>query len=324
MGWLSDAWDDIIDVAEEIPIVSGLVGAGRAIEEFAPGFIEDVGDVLGSPIDTIVDGAEFVGEALAGFGALVLSPLAVAGDVIGEVTEFAGAALDTVTFGGASWAMDQVDDYVFDTVDWATAGAIDIDFDDGAFSVDLGMNEVASLGFSIGEQGFTADGYLAGLGAEVGMTEDDGFTVDVKADLPFLDEVGVGVGLELDEGGDGDDAFFLDVDGRVLPEDTAPDAGDEVTGQPDVTAPVPPVADGATEVAVGADVALVHPDDGGEVAPITDELFAPDVTAAATVVVEVPDESAAPFAAPDTEFARDVADADDLADAADDVWNDVG
>ena len=154
------------------------------------------------------------------------------------------------------------------------------------------MNEVASLGFSIGEQGSTAGGYLAGLGTEVGMTNDDGFTVDV--------------------------------DGRVLPEDPPPDAGDEVTGQPDVTAPVPPVADGAIEVAVGADVALVHPEDGGEVAPITDELFAPDAIAAATVVVEVPDESAAPFAAPDTEFARDVADADDLADAADDVWNDVG
>ena len=214
MGWLGDAWDAVIDVAEEIPVVNGLVEAGRAIEEGAPGFFDDVGDLLSSPIDAVVDGAEFVGEALAGFGALVLAPVAVAGDVIGGVTEFVGDALDTVTFGGASWVMDQVDDYVFDTVDWATGGAVDIDFDDGAFSVDLGMNELASVGFSIGEQGFTADGYVAGLGAGVGMVKDEGFSVDLKADLPFMDEVGVGLGLDLDEGGD--DAFFLDVDAHVL------------------------------------------------------------------------------------------------------------
>ena len=322
MSWLGDAWDAIIDVAEEIPVVSGLVDAGRAVEEFAPGFIEDVGDVLSSPIDTIVDGAEFVGEAMAGFGALLLSPLAIAGDVIGGVTEFAGDALDTVTFGGASWVMDQVDDYVFDSVDWATGGAIDIDFDDGAFSVDLGMNEVASFGFSIGEQGFTADGYLVGLGAGVGMTTDDGFTVDLKADLPFLDEVGVGVGLELDEGGD--DAFFLDIDGRVLPEDAPPDAGGEVTGQPDATAPTSPVTDGAIQVAFGADDPLVQSDDGGEVAASTEELFASDDISVATVVVDVPDEATAASPTPDTDFARDVANADAVADTADDVWNDVG
>ena len=214
MGWLGDAWDAVIDVAEEIPIVNGVVFGVEAIVEGAPGFFDEVGETLSSPIDTVIDGAEFVGEALAGFGALVLSPVAIAGDVIGGVTEFAGEAMDTVTFGGASWVMDQVDDYVLDTVDWATGGAIDIDFDDGAFSVDLGMNELASVGFSIGEQGFTADGYVAGLGAGVGMVKDEGFSVDLKADLPFMDEVGVGLGLDLDEGGD--DAFFLDVDAHVL------------------------------------------------------------------------------------------------------------
>lgn len=322
MSWLGEAWDAIIDVAEEIPVINGLVEAGRAIEEFAPDFIEGVGDVLGSPIDTIVDGAELVGESMAGFGALLLSPLAIAGDVVGGVTDFAGAALDTVTFGGASWVMDQVDEYVFDNVDWATGGAIDIDFDDGAFSVDLGMNEVASFGFSIGEQGFTADGYLVGLGAGVGMTTDDGFTVDLKADLPFLDEVGVGVGLELDEGGD--DAFFLDIDGRVLHEDADPDAGDEVTGQPDAAAPAPPATDGAIQVAFAADDPLVQSDDGGEVAASTEELVASDDISVATVVVDVPDETAVVSPTPDTDFARDVANADAVADTADDVWNDLG
>ena len=328
MSWLGDAWDEIIDVAEEIPVINGLVEAGRALEDFVPGFIDDVGDVLSSPIDTIVDGAELVGEAMAGFGALLLSPLAIAGDVVGGIAEFAGDALDTVTFGGASWVMDQVDDYVFDTVDWATHGAIDIDFDNGALSVDLGMNEVASLGFSIGEQGFTADGYLAGLGAGVGMTTDDGFTVDLKADLPFLDEVGVGVGIDLDEGGD--DAFFLDIDGRVLPTDDPADAEavDQPADQPDEAVPVAPAVDGTIQVAVGVDIPLdiplVHPDDGGEVAPETAELFAPDATPDTTVVVGMPDEPAASFAAPDTEFAREVADADAVGDVADDVWNDLG
>lgn len=303
MGWLGDAWDAIIDVAEEIPVVNGLVEAGRALEEFVPGFIDDVGDVLEDPIDYIGSGLETIGEGLAGFGALVLSPVAFAGDVIGGVAEFAGDALDTVTFGGASWVMDQVDEYVFDNVDWATGGAIDIDFDNGAFSVDLGMNEVASLGFSIGESGFTADGYIAGLGAGVGMTEEEGFTVDLKADLPFVDEVGVGVGLDF---GDGDDAFFLDVDGRVL-------GGDDDPADP----PAEPPADPADETVPG------EPEDGGDAPPPPDEPFPTEVEPFVAAAVELP-EPTIEFDAPDTEFARDVAEVDAVTDATDDVWNDLG
>ncbi|MDO8362602.1 MAG: hypothetical protein Q7V88_06880 [Actinomycetota bacterium] len=315
MSWLTEAWDAIIDVAEEIPIVSGLVDGGRAIAEFAPGFIDEVGEVLSSPIDTVVDGAEFVGETLAGFGALVLSPLAVAGDVIGAAAGYGADALDTVTFGGASWLTDQVDEYVFDNVDWVTGGAIDIDFDNGAFSVDLGMNELASVGFSIGEQGFTTDGYLGGVGAGIGATTDDGFTVDVKADLPFLDEVGVGVGLDLDDGGD--DAFFLDIDGRVLPDDNPPD--DDL---PDDDPPGSTVPDAGGEVTTDPAVAVVAADDvGGEIADSGDGRDFVDVADAAFVTLEAPDEWQS---RDDAEFAMKVDDAAAVEEAANDIWNDLG
>lgn len=341
MSWLSDAWDAVIDVAEEIPIISGVVEGGRALADFVPGFIDDVGDVLSSPIDTIVDGAEFVGEALAGFGALVLSPLAISGDIIGGVTEFVGEVVDTVTFGGAGWVMDQVDDYVFDTVDWATGGAIDIDFDDGAFSVDLGMNELASVGFSIGEQGFTADGFVAGLGAGVGMTKDDGLTVDLKADLPLLDEVGVGVGLDLDEGGD--DAFFLDFDGRVLGGDAPADSGDPGgigDTVPDDGASGDPggigdsgggvIGEGVAVAAVTAQFAdaglqasgpggVVRSADAGDVFAATVDVGA--VVSEPVAALEIPDSSPAVV---DDQFTQVVVAADAVADAAaDELWTDL-
>ena len=71
--------------------------------------------------------------------------------------------------------MNVADDYVFDSVDYVTGGAVNIDFDDGQFSVGAGIDGIASMGASVGEAGITANGgVIAGTSFDIGMT-DDGF-----------------------------------------------------------------------------------------------------------------------------------------------------
>jgi hypothetical protein len=136
MGWFDDFVDAASDVASDI---------GSSIADAA----EDVGSVA-------VDVAGSAGGYL--------------GDAVGTV----GSTVDTATGGLAGDLFNAVDNTVFDTVDYVTGGAINIDFDDGKFSASVGIPGIATAGASIGEDGITASSDTLLGSTDVGLT-DDGF-----------------------------------------------------------------------------------------------------------------------------------------------------
>src|SRR5687767_11000206 len=105
--------------------------------------------------DTITDAADAVGDAVSDVAESAYDT--VAQGAVGDVIAGAADAVDTATFGLAGRALHATDDYVFDTVDYVTAGAVDVDFDDGKFTVGTGIDGVAHVGASIGEHGVTTD-----------------------------------------------------------------------------------------------------------------------------------------------------------------------
>src|SRR5690606_9354376 len=77
-----------------------------------------------------------------------------------------------------------IDDTVFDGIDYLTGGAIDIDFDDGQFGVNLGISGLAQVGVGLGEDGVTAtlDAGLASV--DLGLT-DEGLSLATEAGIDF-------------------------------------------------------------------------------------------------------------------------------------------
>src|SRR5215813_11326750 len=101
------------------------------------------------------------------------------GDGIGAV----GSAIDDATGGLASSALNYADDYVFDTVDYVTDGAINIDYDNGNFSAGVGFEGLAYTGVSVGTSGISTSGELIG-GTSYGFgITDDGFTMSGSAGI---------------------------------------------------------------------------------------------------------------------------------------------
>lgn len=148
-------WDDFCDAVSD---------AGEAVVNAA----EDVGEA-------IVEAVEDVGEAVVG-----------AAEDIGEAFVDAGEALVDAAVEVADWTLNVVDDTVFDTVDFLTGGAIDVDYDDGQFSagVDLGF---AEAGVSFGQQGFSANaGFDIGLAeANFAFDDDEGFAASFAAGIDW-------------------------------------------------------------------------------------------------------------------------------------------
>jgi hypothetical protein len=139
--------------------------------------------------DAVSDAADAVGDAVTQGGV---------GDALGAV----GRAVDTATFGLAGRAMDATDDYVFDTVDYVTAGTIDVDFDGGQFSASTGIDGVAQWGASIGEAGVTANGEaLIGGSFDLRMT-DEGFLATGSAGVDWGPLPYAAAHIQLDPNGD--------------------------------------------------------------------------------------------------------------------------
>jgi len=127
--------------------------------------VDSVGDAVGDPAESAYD--------------------AVAGGVIGDVIATAATTVDTATFGMAGRALHAADDYVFDTVDYVTAGAVDVDFDDGRFTVGAGFDGLAKVGASVGEAGIGASGEaLIGGAFDVRMTQ-EGFLATGSAGIDW-------------------------------------------------------------------------------------------------------------------------------------------
>jgi hypothetical protein len=129
--------------------------------------------------DAITDVADAVSDAAEStYDSLSSSSL-------GDAIAWAGETVDTASFGMASRGMNFADDYVFDSVDYVTGGAINVDFDDGQFSVGAGFDGLAYTGLSVGETGVTTSGeVLGGNGYELGLT-DAGFTASGSAGIDW-------------------------------------------------------------------------------------------------------------------------------------------
>ncbi|HEX8802822.1 MAG TPA: hypothetical protein VF743_01475, partial [Acidimicrobiales bacterium] len=160
-------------------------------------FVEDVGDAVG---ETVTDVADTAYDSVGTVAETAYDTVSqgVVGDVIAGVAE----VVDTSTFGLAGETLNVADDYVFDTVDYLTAGTVDVDFDDGAFTVSTGIDGVAQLGASVGEDGITTSGEaLVGGNFELGMTH-DGFTAGAAAGIDWGPLPYAEGHVELDANGD--------------------------------------------------------------------------------------------------------------------------
>jgi hypothetical protein len=133
--------------------------------------------------DAITDAADAVGDAVSDAAESVYDT--VASSSIGDAIAWGARGIDTATFGVASHVMNAADDYVFDTVDYVTGGAINIDFDDGQFTVGAGIDGLSHMGLSVGEAGIGANGEVWGAGAfDVSMT-DAGFAASGHAGIDW-------------------------------------------------------------------------------------------------------------------------------------------
>ena len=130
--------------------------------------------------DTITDAADAVGDAVSDVAESAYD--SVTTSAIGDTIAWAAEAVDTATFGLAGQAMNAADDYVFDTVDYVTGGGVNIDFDDGQFSVGTGFDGLAKVSASVGEAGITTGGEVPFGAYEFGMT-DDGFLASGSAGI---------------------------------------------------------------------------------------------------------------------------------------------
>ncbi|MDO8362243.1 MAG: hypothetical protein Q7V88_05055 [Actinomycetota bacterium] len=155
-------FDVFVEAAEE---VGGAIADG----------VEAVADGVEGAVETVVETAETVVEG-------AVDQVVEAATTVTEtaIDWFAEAAQDAGT-----WALETTDDYVFDTVDFITDGAVDLDYDDGQFSanVDLG---IASAGVSIGEDGF--DGHASanvGIAAASVSYEDGSFESSASAGVDW-------------------------------------------------------------------------------------------------------------------------------------------
>jgi hypothetical protein len=216
-GWVGDAVDAVGDVAEDV---------GGAFVDAA----EAVGGAIGEGAEAAAQGAGIFGGALA------------------DVIDWSATAVDTATGGLAGAALNFADDTLFDTIDTLTFGAVNVDFDDGNFGVDVGVPGVATWGASMGEDGIAAHGSM-GVAEFEGSLGRDGLSAGGQAGidwgpLPYAEG-------HIDMGADG----TVSIDGRA--QGTIPTPIGLVSGEADVGFGRTP--DGAWAMNVNADGTLTLP-----------------------------------------------------------------
>src|SRR5690606_2539395 len=113
------------------------------------------------------------------------------GDTASDVADWAGgAAADAASWAGGAAAdvfdaaANFTDDTIFDSVDFITGGVIDVDYDGGNFSANIGIDDVAKFGVSVGEDGFKGSFDTAIADGNVAIT-DEGFSLSGSAGIDF-------------------------------------------------------------------------------------------------------------------------------------------
>jgi hypothetical protein len=152
------------------------------------GFISDavdfVADTAGDIGGSIVDAAEAVGEVIVDGAEALADGAGDAGGYVGDAIGWAATTVDDFSGGTFSSALNFIDDYAFDTVDYLSGGLVDIDFDDGTFSAAVGIDDVFGAGVSIGEHGITGEFDALVAGTELGLT-DEGFLAETYGGIDF-------------------------------------------------------------------------------------------------------------------------------------------
>lgn len=156
MGWFDDVCDTVGGVAEDV---------GGFVEDTVSGAADALGGAADAAVGVVVEAADWLGAA---------------------VDEATDTVVDAVVVA-SEWLANTTDDYIFDTVDFITAGVVDIDYDGGDFSANLGIDGVASVGISFGDSGFDfgteADIGIASGG--FGVSDDEGFATSASAGVDW-------------------------------------------------------------------------------------------------------------------------------------------
>ena len=330
---------------------SPVIGLGETIVETITdpvGAIESLGEIITDPIGA-VEGAfgsvmdygtglvEGVGGVVMGVGSAAydlagdgidtgLGLLGQAGGIAGEVIGAAGGLVNAATGGYANDALNFLDDNVLDNVDYLTGGVINIDYDNGGLTANVGVDNFLSVGGGISADGVTASADAPGLGVDVGLTGAHGATVLLDenipgVDLPFDAELGLGVSAD---GGAGVIAM-VEVAGRDIAVGIAGDYDDDISleqaqalgGGSSARMATPESAGGqATSVMAGADTGL----DASAVETMASA--APDAIESFDADLSLDTSAFTPD--PPTEFASDIIQVDEIESAADVVWGDLG
>ncbi len=155
-------WNDVGNAVED-----AVDWVGQAAEDVVEAVVDVVEDVAKDVAEAVVDVVEDVAEVVS---EVVQDVVEVVEDVVDVVVNVAEDVVD--------WTLTVADTVIFDPVDFITGGVIDVDYEDGQLTGELNLG-IASVGVSVGEQGFDAHaGFDIGIASgEIAYDSDDGLAM---------------------------------------------------------------------------------------------------------------------------------------------------
>lgn len=317
--------DTIQDPAGAVQALGDIITDPVGAVEGAFGTVFEYGTGLGMEMGGIVKGVGMAGVGLVGNA--IDSGLGVAGAAGDLAVEgiTGSASVANVAMGGfGDDVLNYLDDHVLDQVDSATGGVVDVDFDNGAFTASVGVDDLLGVGVGISGDGATlsSDGPL--LGVNVGVTDSHGTTVLFDENLPGVDvPAGADVGFGLDaDGGIGVIAQVEDLRGitvGILGDYDATITLDELQAiGGTATRPAPADATTPTEGTTPLDV------EAATAEPVADAAYDfGNGDSGTTFDSSTPEPAPEPEPEPQTDFAQELEQVAQQQEAADDVWDDL-
>lgn len=303
-----------------VSVITDPVGAAQALGDIitdpvgavegAFGAVIDYGIGLGSGVGDIASSA---GHGVYGIGEAVvdssLDMVGSSGAIIGDAVAGAAGLANAAMGGYGDEVLDVFDDYVLDTVDYVTLGVVNVDFDDGALTASVGVDDFLGVDVGLSGDGVTVGADAPLLGAEVGFTGSDGATFLLDENVPGVEVPGgarVGLGID-DDGGAGVIAKVDDLRGITV----------GIVGDYDADITLDQVqalagSGSASRIAAPGDTGGA-PTDATRFDTVTSDSFGGDVF-----------EAAAPAPEPLTDFAQDLVEVEQVESTTDDVWDDLG
>lgn len=197
-----------------------------------------LGDAFSDAADVVVDAASSVGDAASnlaesafeglsdaagGLGSAFSDATGVVSDAFGVVDDI-GSTIDDATGGAFTDAFDAVSDAsdfmlqgieesgIFDVIDVATVGIIDLSYENGNLGLDFGIDGIAGYSVSLGSDGFSGSAEIAGQGADLHLGA-GGFNAGLELgwDLPGMPYVSGHAGADAN----GNFGFEVDAQGYL-------------------------------------------------------------------------------------------------------------